>query len=73
MLRKSGVLFYRQMKSSFDVRLRSIPVIVITGMPLMSDYFNARFPPAPERVFDKPIAKDALVTAVGELLATRGG
>ena len=73
MPRKSGVLFYRQMKSSHDPRLRSIPVIVITGMPLMSDYFNDRFPAAPERVFDKPITKDSLVTAVAELLASRSG
>jgi CheY-like chemotaxis protein len=47
-MRRSGVLFYRQMKS--DSRLRSIPVIVITGMPLMSEYFIARFPAVPERV-----------------------
>jgi CheY-like chemotaxis protein len=69
MPRKSGVLFYRQMKS--DSRLRSIPVIVITGMPLMSEYFIARFPAGPERVFDKLIAKDSLVTSVNEILAER--
>ncbi len=69
MPRKSGVLFYRQVKS--DSRLRSIPVIVITGMPLMNEYFIARFPAAPERVFDKLIAKDSLITAVNEILAER--
>jgi two-component system cell cycle response regulator DivK len=69
MPRKSGVLFYRQVKS--DSRLRSIPVIVITGMPLMNEYFTARFPAAPERVFDKLIAKDSLITAVNEILAER--
>lgn len=73
MPRKSGVLFYRQMKASVDAGLRSIPVIVITGMPLMSDYFIERFRAAPERVFDKPIAKDSLITAVNELLENEPG
>jgi CheY-like chemotaxis protein len=71
MPRKSGVLFYRQLKE--DPRRRSIPVIVITGMSLMDDYFKRRFPSAPERVFDKPITKESLIAAVDEILANRKG
>lgn len=67
MPRKSGVLFFRQMKS--DPRLRSIPVIVISGMRLMREYFTERFSAPPERIFDKPVARESLVTAVNELLA----
>lgn len=69
MPRRTGVLLYRRMKT--DARLRSIPVIVISGMPLMGDYFVSRFPAAPERVFEKPVDKDGLIAAVRELLAEK--
>ncbi len=76
MPRKTGVLFYRQMKS--DVRLRSIPVIVITGLRRMNDYagpFVERFfrssrldVPAPDAYLDKPIDGRRLIATVREKL-----
>ncbi len=81
MPRKTGVLFYRQMKS--DARLCSIPVIVITGLRRMNDYagpFIERFfqadrlqVPAPEEYLDKPIDKASLVAAVNNRLKGSSG
>jgi len=75
MPRKTGVLFYRQMKS--DAKLRSIPVIVVTGLRRMSEYagpFVERFfevdgLPLPEAYLDKPVDKDKLLSVVREKLA----
>jgi CheY-like chemotaxis protein len=77
MPRKTGVLFYRQMKS--DLKLRSIPVIVITGLRRMNDYagpFVERFfqsnhldVPAPDAYLDKPVDNRRLVAVVSEKLA----
>ena len=75
MPRKTGVLFYRQMKS--DAKLRSIPVIVVTGLRRMSEYagpFVERFfevdgLPLPEAYLDKPVDGDQLLSVVKEKLA----
>jgi len=75
MPRKTGVLFYRQMKS--DAKLRSIPVIVVTGLRRMSEYagpFVERFfevdgLPLPEAYLDKPVDRDKLLLLVKEKLA----
>jgi two-component system phosphate regulon response regulator PhoB len=75
MPRKTGVLFYRQMKS--NEKLRSIPVIVVTGLRRMSEYagpFVERFfevdgLPLPEAYLDKPVDKDQLLSVVKEKLA----
>jgi CheY-like chemotaxis protein len=80
MPRKTGVLFYRQMKS--DARLRAIPVIVMSGLRQMNDYASSfidcffradrlKVPP-PERFLDKPIDRAGLLQAVSEC-AVRGG
>ncbi|MGE5347041.1 MAG: two-component system response regulator [Acidithiobacillales bacterium] len=76
MPRKTGVLFYRQMKS--EERLRSIPVIVITGLRRTNAYaapfidrffkFNDQTLPEPEAFFDKPVEKATLLSAVKERL-----
>jgi CheY-like chemotaxis protein len=75
MPRKTGVLFYRQMKS--DAKLRSTPVIVVTGLRRMSEYagpFVERFfevdgLPLPEAYLDKPVDRDKLLSLVKEKLA----
>lgn len=76
MPRKSGVLFYRQMRSSEG--LRSIPVIVVTGLRQTSEYagpFIERFfehdgrdVSRPEASLDKPVKKDALLATVEALM-----
>ncbi len=76
MPRKTGIVFYRHIKS--DPRLRSIPVIVITGLRRMNDDagpFIERFfeadrleIAAPEAYIDKPVDRASLVTAVNERL-----
>ena len=75
MPRKTGVLFYRQMKS--DAKLRAIPVIVVTGLRQLSPYsggFIERFfevdgLPLPEAYLDKPVDTDQLLSMVREKLA----
>ena len=75
MPRKTGVLFYRQMKS--DAGLRAIPVIIVTGLRRLSEYsgpFVERFfevdgLPLPEAYLDKPVDRDKLLSAVREKLA----
>jgi len=75
MPRKTGVLFYREMKS--NVQLRAIPVIVVTGLRQLSEYagpFVERFfevdgLPLPEAYLDKPVDRDKLMSLVREKLA----
>jgi CheY-like chemotaxis protein len=65
-----------------DVRLRSIPVIVITGLRRMNDYarpfiecfFQAEQlkVSSPEKYLDKPIDKASLLTAIEEQLGPVG-
>jgi len=76
MPRKTGVLFYRQMKS--DERLRSIPVIVVTGLRRTNEYaapfierffeFDDQKLPAPEAYLDKSVDKGTFLLAVKENL-----
>lgn len=76
MPRKTGFVFYRQMRS--DATLRSIPVIVITGLRRLNDYagpFVERFfeveerkIAAPEAYLDKPIDRRRLMAKVKESL-----
>jgi CheY-like chemotaxis protein len=75
MPRKTGLLFFRQMKS--DAKLRSIPVIVITGLRRLNDYagpFIERFfeveerKIVPEAYVDKPVDMRWLLAMVREFL-----
>ena len=76
MPRKSGIIFYRHMRS--DVGLRTIPVIVITGLRRLSDYagpvierffqVDAQNVPEPEAYLDKPVELDRLMAIVNEKL-----
>ncbi len=80
MPRKSGVLFYRQMRA--DEGLRSIPVIVVTGLRRMNDYagpFVERFFEVderevfrPEAYLDKPVEKNVLLATVKALTERSG-
>ncbi|MEW6366199.1 MAG: response regulator [Acidobacteriota bacterium] len=77
MPRKTGVLFYRQMKA--EERLRAIPVIVVTGLrrmdlyaaPFIQAFFEVehRKLPVPEAYLDKPVSREELVKTVREYLA----
>lgn len=80
MPRKTGVIFYRHMRS--DVRLRTVPVIVITGLRHLNDYaglyagaviecfFRVDAPevPPPEAYLDKPVDRPKLMAIVNEKL-----
>ncbi len=77
MPRKTGVVFYRQMKS--EERLRAIPVIVVTGLrrmdlyaaPFIQAFFEVehRNLPSPEAYLDKPVSREELLAAVRDKLA----
>jgi len=81
MPRKTGVLFYREMKS--DPRLRDVPVVVITGLRTTNQYagpFVERFfevdhlqLPKPDAYLDKPIDKARLLETVNVLVARSAG
>ena len=65
---KSGVAVYRSLKE--DDRLKSIPVIIVTGI---SDDFqkfisSRRQVPPPEGYISKPVDVDQLLSMVSELL-----
>ena len=65
---KSGVSVYRKLKE--DERLKSIPVIIITGV---SDEFQKfistrRQVPPPDGYISKPVDADAFMKMVGELI-----
>ena len=65
---KSGVSVYRKLKE--DERLKSIPVIIITGV---SDEFQKfistrRQVPPPDGYISKPVDADAFIKMVGELI-----
>ena len=70
MPRKTGVLFYRQMKSLPE--LRSIPVIVITGLQGLNDYsgpvverfFEVDKLPVPDAFLGKPVEKATFLSIV---------
>jgi CheY-like chemotaxis protein len=66
---KSGVAVYRKLKE--DAQLKSIPVVIITGI---SDDFktfisNRRNVPPPEGYINKPVDADEFVRMVKKLLA----
>lgn len=69
---KTGILFYRHMKT--DDELRSIPVVVISGFLHESDaafmerFFPARVPMA-DAFIAKPVTPQALLAKVNELLS----
>ena len=76
MPRKTGVLFYRQMKS--DDELRSIPEVVISGLfdegnrAFIERFFETDRIPAAEAYLEKPMAKDRLLAVVkGKLTNAR--
>ncbi|OHB69928.1 MAG: hypothetical protein A2V70_02420 [Planctomycetes bacterium RBG_13_63_9] len=66
---KSGVAVYRKLKE--DDRLKSVPVIIVTGI---SDDFKTfistrRQVPPPEGYISKPVDHDAFLSMVRDLLA----
>jgi CheY-like chemotaxis protein len=65
---KSGVAVYRKVKE--DNRLKSIPVIIITGMSDEFEKFisSRRQVPPPEAYISKPVEPDDLVKKVRQLL-----
>jgi len=73
MPRKSGLLFYREMKT--DRRLRDIPVIVITGLTpgdrdmetVIRSFLEVDHLPSPESYIEKPFEREWLVQTVKEI------
>jgi CheY-like chemotaxis protein len=70
MPRKSGILFYRQMKA--DPTLRDVPVVVVTGLRtgsrdvdvLIRSFFETERVPPPNAYLDKPVDRQSLMTSV---------
>ncbi len=74
---KSGLWFYHQLKS--DDAFRSIPVIIVSGMPkeepdwtaFLHVYFDVERLPHPEAHLDKPVYGDRLQKVLHRVLAER--
>ena len=73
MPRKSGILFYRQMKA--DPALRDVPVVVITGLRVgyeadlfIRSFLEAEKVPPPQAYLDKPVARQQLLETVGRFV-----
>jgi len=75
MPKKSGLLFYRQMKS--DKALRDIPVIVVTGLPnedpewdgLIHSFLDADNLPHPKAYLTKPVDREKVAELLEEIFA----
>jgi len=65
---KSGVAVYRNLRE--DSRLKSIPVIIITGISDEFKHFisSRRQVPPPEDYISKPVEPDELLTKVRKIL-----
>jgi len=76
MPKKSGLLFYRQMKS--DEVLKDIPVIVVTGLTsqdmdwdsFIHSFLDVDHLPHPEAYLDKPVDRDEVAKVLCELFAS---
>ncbi|MFC1707729.1 response regulator [Planctomycetota bacterium] len=66
---KSGVRYYRDVRE--DSELKSIPVVMVTGVPAEFERFisTRRQVPPPDGYFSKPVNKEELLEAVAKLLA----
>ena len=77
MPRKSGLYFYRRMKS--DPSLRHVPVIVITGVTpgdkdmenMVRSFLEVEYLPSPEAYIEKPFPAQALINAIHEVCPTK--
>ncbi len=77
MPRKSGALFYRQLKS--QEALRDIPVIVVTGLirddpdwnAMIRAFLDVEHLPQPDAYLDKPVDRDALAGLLSDVFAER--
>ncbi len=77
MPRRSGALFYRQLKS--QEALRNIPVIVVTGLRreepewdgIIRSFLEFEHVPRPQAYLDKPVERDVLGKLIDEVLAQR--
>jgi CheY-like chemotaxis protein len=73
--RKSGLLFYRQMKS--DPRHRSIPVLVVTGLTrndrdwdnFIRTFLEVDHLPPPQGYLEKPVDQQGLIDLVNRVLS----
>jgi CheY-like chemotaxis protein len=78
MPKKSGLMFYRQIKS--DEGLRDIPVIVVTGLPnedpewdgFIHSFLEVDHLPPPESYVKKPVDRGRMAELLEEVFAGRG-
>jgi CheY-like chemotaxis protein len=71
MPRKSGVLFYRQLKS--DPKFREIPVVVVTGLTrgdrdtelVVRTFLEVEHVPPPVAYLEKPVSAGEFLETVG--------
>ena len=76
MPRKTGILFFREMKST--PTLRNVPVVVVTGLTagdpdmgtFIHSFLDVEHLPRPDAYLEKPVDIDELLATVAE--AVRG-
>lgn len=66
---KSGVRFYRELRSDEDVK--QIPVVMVTGVSIDFKQFihSRRQVPAPEGYVPKPVDREVLLETIADILS----
>ena len=78
MPRKTGILFFRQMRS--QPSFRNLPVVVITGLTagdrdmetFIHSFLDVEHLPMPNAYLEKPVEADRLLLVVGNAIGKRG-
>ncbi len=66
MPKKSGISFFQAIRE--DERLKSIPVIVLSGVTRHSEFFGSEARTGPTEFIEKPVPPDVLLAKAKELL-----
>ncbi len=66
MPKKSGISFFQAIRE--EGRLKSVPVIVLSGVTRHSEFFGPEARTGPTEFVEKPVAPDVLLSKARELL-----